>query len=339
MAAAIRFIFFVFIFRSEWVTSADSITTMAPLAPQPPPLLQEVFSKLGFQELAAVTAGANLSTIADSITVFAATDSSFLTCPFCSLPLLLLEHSLPGLYPFRKLRNLAFGTKISTLAPNRCLTVTSTAAVSTAFPAKKVFVNGAEITKPDLFNDGRIIIHGLQGLVSHLSPLSCEIERQSTLTFFPRPAAEAAAIFATRLMLKEAMMRLRTSGYSIVALGMRVKYPELTELKNMTVFAVDDASIFAGGTGRSYMADLGFHIVPNRLLAASDLITLPPETVLPTMERGRSLVVTTAGGGGLFRPLMINFVKIRSLDVVHNSRIAVHGLPMPFPHVNRHQTA
>ncbi|VFQ59667.1 unnamed protein product [Cuscuta campestris] len=346
MASAVRLIFFVLLFRLELVvTSAgtETMTTAAPLAPPSSPStlpLADIFSKLGFQELAAVTAAANLSSMdaaAASITVFAPKDSSFLTCPLCSLPLLLLEHSSPGLYTFRQLRNWAFGTKISTLAPNRCLTVTSTAGISTALPTKKVFINGAEISEPDLFNDGRVIVHGLRGLVSHLSPLSCDIERQSTLAFLPQPAA--GAIFANRLVLKEAMMRLRTTGYSIVALGMRVRYPELSELKNMTIFAVDDDSIFAGGAGRSYIADLGFHIVPNRLLTASDLITLPQGTVLPTLERERRLVVTDAGDGGVLKPLMINFVKIRRLDAVLNGRVAVHGLSRPFPRIDPHPTA
>ncbi|XP_073226887.1 uncharacterized protein [Cicer arietinum] len=51
-----------------------------------------------------------------------------------------------------------------------------------------------------------------------------------------------------RLMLRDAMLRLRNNGFSILALAMKVKYAELVTLNknNMTVFAVDDLSIFSG---------------------------------------------------------------------------------------------
>lgn len=138
-----------------------------------------------------------------------------------------------------------------------------------------------------------------------------------------------------RLMLKEAMAELRARGFSLVALAMRAKYPELADLKSMTLFAIDDGSIFAGGGGHAYVTDLMYHIVPNRILKGSHLMSLPPETVIPTMEHGQELVVTTAGGGGPLAPLRINYMKIKNLDLVSNKRIVVHALPNPFPHVHR----
>ncbi|CAK9137858.1 unnamed protein product [Ilex paraguariensis] len=241
------------------------------------------------------------------------------------------EHSVSGLYPLNFLLSLPFGTKIETLAPNRCLTITSTTATSST--ANKVFINGAEISHPDLFNNGHILIHGLQGLVSHLSPLSCNVERMTSLSFPQQPTTPAFSIM--RIMLKDAMLRLRISGYTVVSLALRDKYNELVNLRVMTVFALDDASIFTGG--HSYVSNFQFHIVPNKLLRASDLVDLPAETVLPTAESGENLVVTTAGGGGPLAPMRINYVKIKNLDLVYNNRIVVHGLSTPFPHVH-HQT-
>lgn len=49
-----------------------------------------------------------------------------------------------------------------------------------------------------------------------------------------------------RLMLNEAMLRLSGAGYGVVALALRVKYHELVPLQSMTVFALDDVSIFSG---------------------------------------------------------------------------------------------
>ncbi|KAL2510689.1 Uncharacterized protein Adt_16289 [Abeliophyllum distichum] len=322
---------FLILLTSIFISTTSTAALAPSLHPSPPSLFANILSTLGFQDLSAATAHANLS-IATPTTIFAPTDSSLLTCPSCSIPLLLQEHSLPGLYPLHFLRTLAFGTKIETFAPNRCLTITSSPS-ATSFATKKVFINGVEITKPDLFNNGLLIIHGLQGFISHLSPLSCSVERMTTLSF-PQHPPSTAAFFMMRLMLKDSMMRLRISGYSVLALAMRVKYPELSDLKFMTLFALDDSSIFAGGSGHSYVADIGFHVVPNRLLMAADLASLPKGTELPTMEKGQSLVITTAGGGGPLAPMRINYMKIKDFDMVYNKKIVVHGLSMPFPRLN-----
>ncbi|PIN18254.1 hypothetical protein CDL12_09082 [Handroanthus impetiginosus] len=320
MATAAVLISFILIMTSVTGTSA------AALLPPPPntSLITTFLSTLGFHD--AAPAAINLPG-ATPITIFAPTDSSILTCPSCSLPLLLQEHSLPGLYPLHFLGKLAFGTKIESLAANRCLTVTSGGGA--AIP--KIFINGVEITKPDLFNNGLLIIHGLQGFLSHLSPFSCTVERMTTLSF-PQQPPPTTAFFIMRLMLKDAMTRLRISGYSIVALALRAKYSELSDLKSMTLFAIDDETTFGGrgGGGHAYMAELGYHIVPNRLLPAAELLRFPIGTTLTTMERDRKLVVTSAGGGGPLAPMRINYVKVQRLDMVYNNRIVVHGLSLPF---------
>ncbi|MCD7467241.1 hypothetical protein HAX54_004567 [Datura stramonium] len=301
-----------------------------------PSLLANVLSSLGFQHLSTAATAVNLSTTATPITVFAPADSSLFTCPTCSLPLLLQEHSVPGLYPLHFLRSLAFGTKLETLAPNRCLTVT----FSTASRDPTVFINGVEVTQSDLFNNGLILVHGLRGFVSHLSPLSCNVERMSSLSFdsFPPPnsvssLSSASPFSIMRFMLKDSIIRLRSSGYSIVALALRVKYPELSELKAMTVFALEDASIFASG-GHAYLPNFRFHVVPNRRIMAGEMVSLPAGTVLPTMESEQKLVVTTAGGGGVLAPMKINYVRIVHFDLLHNSRIVVHVVSVPFPHMH-----
>ncbi|KAG8389336.1 hypothetical protein BUALT_Bualt02G0218700 [Buddleja alternifolia] len=319
------------------ITSLFTSTAAASLSPSLPPspntsLIAAILSTLGFQDLAAAAAATNLSTITPT-TIFAPTESSLLTCPSCSLPLLLQEHSVPGLYPLHFLRTLAFGTKIGTFANHRCLTVTASTSNPTA-TTRKVFINGVEITKPDLFNNGLLVVHSIQGFVSHLSPHSCTIETMTSLSF-PQQPPPTAAFFKMRLMLKDAMMRLRISGYSVAALSMRVKYSDLSDFKTMTLFAIDDESIFMeDGGGPSYVAELGFHIVPNRLLMAAELMKMQIGTALPTMERGQRLVVTTAGGGGPMAPMRINYVKVKRFDMVNNNRIVVHGLSMPFRHVD-----
>lgn len=312
--------------------SPSSAAFQTPTHTYPPALFATILSTLGFQELSSATVTANLSATTP-LTIFAPSDASLLTCPSCSLSLLLQELSIPGLYPLRFLLTLTFGTKIETIAPNRCLTITSNS-------KDKVFVNGVEITSPDVFNNGLVVIHGLQGFVSHLSPLSCNVERMTSLSF-PSPSLSSAAspppsLFIMRLMLKDAIIRLRATGYSVVSLAMRVKYAELTELKAMTIFALDDTAIFTGG-GNAYLSNFRFHVVPNRRLTAADLVTLPPATSLPTLDAANNLVVTTAGGGGPSAPMKINYVKINTIDLLHNSKIVIHGLSSPFPHMMHHQ--
>ncbi|KAA8529916.1 hypothetical protein F0562_034480 [Nyssa sinensis] len=309
----------------------DASTSMlSPSSPfgehaDPSSLSGPILSNLGFQELS--TAAQSLSTTTTAwrgpITIFAPTDSTLLTCPSCSVPHLLQEHTVPGLYSLHYLGKLAFGTKIETLAPDRCITITYAANDS------KIFVGGAEITRPDLYNDGFVVVHGIQGFISHLSPFSCSVERMTSFSFLPTPPVAEFNIM--RPMLKDAMLRLRISGYSVLAFALRFKYTELLDLRNMTVFALDDTSIFSGG--HKFISDLRFHIVPNRLLMAADLERLPPGTVLPTIERGQKLLVTTASGGGPLSPMRINYVKVKSLDVMHNQKIVVHGLTKPFPHI------
>ncbi|XP_049406031.1 uncharacterized protein LOC125869603 [Solanum stenotomum] len=303
------------------------------LSPSPSPLpLAVILSNLGFNDLADASLNSSISTVNFPLTIFAPTDSSLLTCPSCSIPLLLQEHSVLGLYSFHFLRSLAFGTKIETLAPTRCLTITPSRSGNSS---KEVFVNGVEITKPDIYNNGFFIVHGIQGYVSHLSSISCRIESMTTLSF-PFLPPPTAAFAATRLMLKDVMGRLRIGGYTLVALAMRVKYPELADLKSMTVFAMDDLSIFGIGIGHEYVANLGFHIVPNRLLMASELAELAPNTELMTMDKEGKLVVTTAGGNGPLVPMRINYVKVKNYDLVYNKRIVVHGLSTPFPRIHLH---
>ncbi|KAF8389638.1 hypothetical protein HHK36_024157 [Tetracentron sinense] len=245
----------------------------------------------------------------------------------------LREHIVPGMFSLDYLRSLAFGTKVETMSPGRCMTVTS------ADNFTKIFIGGVEITHPDLFNNGLIVVHGLQGFISHLSSFSCSLERMTSLSFPPQPSASDPTQTQTqsqspsplmRLMLRDAMLRLRNSGFTILSLALRVKYAELVNLQNMTLFALSDASIFSGG--HAYVSNVRFHIVPNRLLMKADLEKLPAATSLATLERGERLVVTTAGGGSA--PMRINYVPINGPDVMHNIKMVVHSVFLPFPHLH-----
>ncbi|CAH1432022.1 unnamed protein product [Lactuca virosa] len=108
-----------------------------------------------------------------------------------------------------------------------------------------------------------------------------------------------------RLMLRDAMLRLRNNGFSILALAMKVN-------------------------------NVRFHIVPNHFLSIADLEKLPVGTAPPTLERGKPLLITTSGaGGGLTSaPMRMNYVRIKVSDVIRNVKIMVHSVYLPFPHIN-----
>lgn len=266
-------------------------------------------------------------------TLFAPNDASIRACgaASCSVTRLLREHIVPGLFSHEYLKKLAFGTKIETMDPGRCITITSAADYQTN--ATKIFIGGVEITRPDLFNNGLLVIHGLQGFIAPLSPFSCNVERMNSLSFPYQPhhhPSSTVPFYLMRLMIRDAMLRLRNTGFSVLSLAMKVKYAELVNLNNMTVFALDDQSIFSGS--HTYVSNVKFHIVPNRLLPISELEKIPVGTMLPTLEKGQSLVVTAAGGGAA--PIRINFVRIKVPDVIRNLKIVVHSVYLPFPHLH-----
>ncbi|KNA06716.1 hypothetical protein SOVF_178420 [Spinacia oleracea] len=290
--------------------------------------ITKVLGELGFHELAMASHSLSLSSASHlpwlgPVTVFAPVDSSVRTCPSCSLTLLLQEHTVSGLFSMDYLSRLIFGTKIETVLPGRCLTVTSSA------NASAIFIGGAQITRPELFVSDHVIIHGLQGFISHVSPYSCSMDKLTSLALpHPNPA-----IAFNRMMLAEAMIRLRVSGYSVLAIAIRVKYAELVTLHNMTIFAVDDSTIFHGG--HAYVHSVRFHIIPNRMLKLADLESLPASTVLPTLALGENLIITTAGGGGELSPMRINYVEIKYPNLIYNQKLVVHGLASPFPHLRQ----
>ncbi|EOX92189.1 FASCICLIN-like arabinogalactan protein 21 precursor, putative [Theobroma cacao] len=310
-------------------------------------LLAPILSHLGFNELA--TAAPSLSSdsttataLSGPYTIFAPSDSSVRTCISCSTSSLLREHMVYGLFTIDYLSKLTFGTKIETLSPGRCITVTATLDNHQNTTIHKIFIGGVEITHPDLFNNGLIIIHGLQGYISPLSPFSCDVERMTSLSFplqYDRnhnnqlPQQQNVALM--RFMLRDAILRLRNNGFSILSLAMKIKYAELVSLNNATIFALDDVSIFSGSF--SYINNIRYHIVPNQLLTIADLERLPVGTTLTTLDRGQTLVVTTAGGGVMRGQTRINYVRIKVADVVRNLNIIVHSIYLPFPHV--HPTA
>ncbi|KAG8070713.1 hypothetical protein GUJ93_ZPchr0006g44969 [Zizania palustris] len=343
--------------------TTTSITTTLPipryrLAASPPPpfrvgvagsgdeqrlqQLARVLTSLGYNEMASAAPlladSAAIARWPGAITVFAAPDV-FLhaSCPMCSRRHILLEHIALGYFPYSEL-TAAPHAKIPSASPGFCLNLVSELGPFAIHPAR-LYVDGVEVSQPELYNDGRYVVHGLHGFLPPLSHTSCfdgshnhhhhhHINTRSATT----SAATAASVM--RIMIREAIARLRDGGYGFVALAMRVKFVELERLANMTVFALDDQSIFAGG-GHDYVSAVRFHIIPGRRLTHDDLLRLPPGTMLPTLaSEGQNLVVTQGASGSGSNDVRINYIPMKEPDVVINSRIAVHGVYVPLPHLH-----
>lgn len=297
-------------------------------------LLEPILANLGFHELSMAVFGlSGFPTVArwdGPTTLFAPSDASIESCFSCSVPRILAEHIVPGLFSFSDLQHLAaHGTIIETMNPGHCITFTSggTAMVNNK---TRVFIDGAEITQPDLFNNGLLIVHGLgDHLVSLRHPLSCSSAARSPSppSLLPPPATAATnPRLVMSLMLRDIMMRLRSSGFGVLALAIRERFEDLLALQNATLFAVEDRSVFSDP--RNYAGNVWFHIVPNRFLEIGDLASLPVGFTLETMERGRNLVVTSSGKPS--SALEINGVRVKIPEVVKNSRLVAHSVFLPF---------
>ncbi|KAJ3685233.1 hypothetical protein LUZ61_014397 [Rhynchospora tenuis] len=331
------YLFFLIIISLPFTTATSSTPPPMPQDPSPPQqvhILTPILTSLGYITLSSALPSLSspiLSSWKGPITLFAPSDSSLHSClqSSCTPLRLLRDHIVPGLFPLKSLLSLPFSSKLATASSGRCLTLTSTAVLNSSDPHPKLFVNGLEITKPDLFNNGHVIIHGIEGFIAPLSPFSCLHHTRP-----PRDVPQSVTGSVVPLMLEDAISRLHKNGYGFVALAMRVKYPELVTLNNMTIFALTDAAIFTGA--HEYVTQVRFHIIPDQLFSHEDLMKLPTGTVFPTLVQGQHLIVTHGVGPGMVGPVgsglfSLNYVPVKDPDVVLNSRVAVHGLVVPFP--------
>uniref|UniRef100_A0A0A9EWX6 FAS1 domain-containing protein n=1 Tax=Arundo donax TaxID=35708 RepID=A0A0A9EWX6_ARUDO len=303
--------------------------------------LARVLTSLGYNEMASAAAllddSPSVARWPGAMTVFAAPDV-FLqaACPGCSRRHLLLEHIALGYFPYSELAAVPT-VKLPSASMGFCLNV---AAEQGPFVVHHVslYVDGIEVSHPELYNDGRYVVHGLHGFVPPLSHTSCyegshHHRRRHHLTARSATTSAATAASVVRIMIREAISRLRDGGFGFVSLAMRVKFAELEKLANLTVFALDDQTIFTGG-GHGYVSAVRFHIVPDQRLTRTDLLRLRPGTTLPTQAGEDQKLVITHGAGSGSDEVRINYIPVKEPDVVVNSRVAVHGIYVPFPHLH-----
>jgi hypothetical protein len=137
--------------------------------------LARVLSSLGYNEMASVmpllATSPPLATWPGPITVFASPDFFFhASCPRCFLGHNLLEHTALGYYPYSEL--VAMDTSIPSASIGYCINVVSERGPF-GINYAQLYVEGVEVSYPDLYNDGFFIIHGLQGLLRRLMHTGC----------------------------------------------------------------------------------------------------------------------------------------------------------------------
>jgi hypothetical protein len=269
-----------------------------------------------------------------AITVFAAPDV-FLqaSCPSCSPRRLFLEHIALGYFPVSELAAVPT-VKLPSASVGFCLNVTAEPGPFVLHHVN-LYVDGIEISHPELYNDGRYVVHGLHGFVPPLSYSSCYEAEHHLHHLAAKSATGSAASAASvvRIMIRDAMSRLRDGGFGFVALAMRVKFAELEKFANLTVFALDDQAIFTG-RGHDYVSSVRFHIVPGHRLTRTNLLQLRPGTKLPTLAGKYQKLVITHGAGSGSDEVRINYIPVKESDVVVNSRVAIHGIYVPFPRLH-----
>ncbi|KAK1694936.1 hypothetical protein QYE76_011633 [Lolium multiflorum] len=302
--------------------------------------LARALTSVGYTEMA--SAAPLLTWWSGAITVFAAPDGS--SCPHRDN---LVEHIALGYYPYSELAA-SRTVKIPSASLNLCLNI-----VTVRGTFSRLYVEGVEISHPDLYNDGRYIIHGLHGWLPPLRDSCFEAARVSSNSsgpdgarcggrnatratgaidddsHHPRRSLAVAGRSPAAAPMREAIARLRRRGYGDLAIALRVKFPHLRKFTNVTAFAFDDQAIFGGGVDDNSQARR-LYIVPNYRLTHADLLRLRPGTVFYTLAGGQSLVVTHGAGS----QVRINGMSIKDPDVAVNSRIAVHGMRSGPPHLN-----
>ncbi|KAJ1286769.1 hypothetical protein BS78_03G377100 [Paspalum vaginatum] len=308
--------------------------------------LAKVLASLGYNEMASAATlladSPSIATWPGAVTIFAAPDVFLLaSCPGCSRRDLLLDHMALGYFPYAEL-TAAPTVKLPSANVGFCLDVVSQRGPFSVHHAS-LYVDGVEVSHPELYDDGRYVVHGLHGFVPPLSHASCvegshhhqvdRRRRQHHLSARSATTSAATAASIVRIMIRDAISRLRDSGFGFVALAMRVKFAELEKLSNLTVFALDDQAIFIGG-GHGYVSAVRFHIIPEHRLTRADLLRLRPGTVLPTLAGEEQKLVITQGASSATDEVRINYIPVKEPDVAINSRVAVHGIYVPFPRLH-----
>ncbi|XP_077238441.1 fasciclin-like arabinogalactan protein 21 [Tasmannia lanceolata] len=227
---------------------------------------------------------------------------------------LLVYHTLHQPLRFENLSSFQNGSPFQTLYRSRCLFLSRSPNGEIHLSTNKRLIwSHVRIHQPNLYSDDHLTVHGIDGVLDHLSASRCprrkptDVEDLATLSSIP--------------YLERAVHSLRLIGYSVVATAMWIRRSELTPLRSVTVLAPTDENLLAGSDDFRY--DLRYHVLPDQILSL-DLANLSQGTRIDTLVPGRTVVVGSSNGA-----VTINGVVIDRPEVYRNEWISVIPITRP----------
>lgn len=245
-----------------------------------------------------------------SLTIFAPSDSAFFQSGQPSLSLL-QYHFSPLYFPLRSLNSLPSGSNIPTLFANTSLIVSS----SPANGDDNISLNGVNITESPIYDDGSLVIFGIDEFFDPEFQVSGHIQRPGgNLGCFVKAGGEYYSF-------SKATQVLRSRGYSVMASFLDLQLVGFMDRPVLTIFApVDEMMKDHVGNLAGNSSIFLRHVVPCKILW-SDLVNFDDGVVLESYLEGFEINITRSGD-----ILMLNEVPVCFADMYQNDWLIVHGL-------------
>jgi hypothetical protein len=248
------------------------------------------------------------------LTIFAPADGAFVRSGQPSRSLLQFHFSLLPL-TLQTLKSLPYAAKIPTLLAPRSLTVT------TSPSDDRISLNHVMITGSPIFDDGLLIIHGIDQFFDPNFEVSVPVQIPGSNIGCGFSTENSTVVFSGANSFRQASGVLRSSGYSAMAEFLDVQVPENKERTMMTVFAPLDKSMLKRiGNFSEYSSIFLRHVVPCRLLW-NDLVKFDDGTALVTYLEGFTINSTRCG-----EVLMLNGEPVFYPNMYISDWLVVHGL-------------
>ncbi|XP_030441260.1 putative fasciclin-like arabinogalactan protein 20 [Syzygium oleosum] len=250
-----------------------------------------------------------------SLTIFSPSDDSF--ARFGQPPLSLLRlHFSPHALSLDTLRLLPRGAKISTMNANHSLMVT------TSPSDYQVEINGVKIVGSPVFNDGNLVVFGIEMFFDPEFQTSAPVQSPSPGLECVAPRYGSLEDLSVGNVFGEACGAMRSKGYSVMASFLGLQLMKLKgDNQMLTVFTpLDESMVNHTRSFSDYPSIFLRHVVPCKL-SASDILGFNNGTMVHTHLDGFVIEVTRIGYA-----LMLNGVLMTSPDIYKSEWLSVHGV-------------
>uniref|UniRef100_A0A7N0VAK5 FAS1 domain-containing protein n=1 Tax=Kalanchoe fedtschenkoi TaxID=63787 RepID=A0A7N0VAK5_KALFE len=253
-----------------------------------------------------------------AVTIFSPPDTAFERSGQPSLSTFEL-HLVPLALTFGRLRALPTGARITTMSGKSLIATSSNQVVS---------VNGVGINQPPLFNDGFLVIYGVDDFFDPNFVFATSNSNSTARCVVPgtQKPVQPLADFS----FSEASEVLRSRGYAVMAsfLDMQLMLGFNDQTRKLTVLApVDEVMETLVGNVADYASLFLRHVIPCKL-TWMDLVDLGDGVSLRTYLDGFliNLSRTTDRFSESADTMMLNEAEIEAPDLYQNDWLVVHGL-------------